>query len=189
MILASSAALVLAAWGLWALTGACSTVLNGMMIFSGVVISAAIGFTGLIINSNLQDRLRGEAVDEQHAHERRVIAAALLSEVDFFEEFWTGTRDNFARMNQGQYAQFKEHGHTEVLPVQIFEANTAQLGLLGSEAAAMVIDFYILHHDLAAKLANPKNAITTLDHIREMTARIVDARGRAAESLRGVVGG
>ena len=139
VIIGSSAALVAAAWGIWWLSGMSSDVLNGLMIFSGVVISAAVGFTGLIINSNQQDRLRREAINEQREHERITLAAALAGEARSNRAHVIGiARPAGRRADQGLATNFRWPEGSSV----IFKANAGSVGLLGPELAVLLTELY-----------------------------------------------
>ncbi len=138
-IVCPSSVLVAAAWGIWGLTGASSDMLNGMMILSGVVFSAAVGFTGLIINSNHQDWLRREAMDEQREHERITLAAALAGEARSNYAHVIGVfRPAGRRADQGLATKIRWPEGSSV----IFKANAGSVGLLGPELAVLLTELY-----------------------------------------------
>ena len=142
-IVLATIVLVVVAWIVWLIVGASSVALNGLLIFTGVLFSSAIGFCGLIINSNYQDRLRRDAILEQREFDKRGLAAALAGEADVSTVHIRAAASRL-RKAVSELAPKQALGNfswPEPSSV-IYEANANRIGALGPELAGQLAQQY-----------------------------------------------
>lgn len=137
--------LILLAWLAWMLLGKSSDALNGLILFSGVLASAAIGFTGLIINSDLQERLRTQASHTTDEERKKVLAAAFAGEAEAIARHVNsiGAAMMSAGSNEFHLPGYGREHHLWPEPAQtLYIANASEIGVLGPEIVMKIAERY-----------------------------------------------